>query len=129
MLLGLLVFCTFARFSLASTAFTGRLDSTFHPIHSYGAPVNAKYDYVVIGGGTAGLVVAARLAEDPSNSVAVIEAGGFYEIDSNLSTIPADDILYAGASPKDVNPLIDWGFVTVPQSVRAPRIYRHRFCD
>jgi len=32
-------------------------------------------DYIVIGGGTAGLAVATRLSEDPHNSVAVIEAG------------------------------------------------------
>ncbi|TBU35744.1 hypothetical protein BD311DRAFT_12890 [Dichomitus squalens] len=33
------------------------------------------FDYVVVGGGTAGLVVAARLSEDPHTTVAVIEAG------------------------------------------------------
>lgn len=34
-----------------------------------------EFDYVVIGGGTAGLVVATRLAEDPQTTVGVIEAG------------------------------------------------------
>lgn len=34
-----------------------------------------SFDYIVIGGGTAGLVVAARLSENPDVSVCVIEAG------------------------------------------------------
>jgi choline dehydrogenase len=51
--------------------------------NSFGVPgVNATYDYVVIGGGTAGLTIAARLAEDSDVSVAVIEAGGFYHQDN-----------------------------------------------
>ena len=33
------------------------------------------FDYVIIGGGTAGLVLAGRLSEDPNISVAVLEAG------------------------------------------------------
>ncbi|HEY2724069.1 MAG TPA: GMC family oxidoreductase N-terminal domain-containing protein [Pseudonocardiaceae bacterium] len=36
---------------------------------------SAEFDYVVIGGGTAGCVVAARLSEDPAVSVCVLEAG------------------------------------------------------
>lgn len=36
---------------------------------------NKEFDFMVVGGGTAGLVVAARLSEDPAVRVAVIEAG------------------------------------------------------
>lgn len=71
---------------------------------SFGVARNATYDYVVVGGGNAGLTVAARLAEDPYLSVAVVEAGSFYEIENgNLSQIPANDIYWTGKDPKDVN--------------------------
>jgi choline dehydrogenase-like flavoprotein len=60
---------------------------------SFGVPgKNASYDYVVIGGGTGGLTIAARLAEDRNASVAVIEAGGVYQIDNGngrLATMAA----------------------------------------
>ncbi|KAL9078533.1 MAG: hypothetical protein Q9157_002556 [Trypethelium eluteriae] len=55
---------------------------------AFGAPgADANFDYVVVGGGTAGLTLATRLSANKSMSVAVIEAGGFYEIDNgNYST-------------------------------------------
>ena len=37
--------------------------------------VKNGYDYVVVGGGSAGCVVAARLSEDPAVQVALIESG------------------------------------------------------
>ncbi|RAK94979.1 GMC family oxidoreductase [Aspergillus ibericus CBS 121593] len=78
---------------------------------------NATFDYIVVGGGTAGLTLATRLAEQQTGSVAVIEAGGFYEIDNgNLSQVPASAGQFTGRSPTDWQPLIDWGTVTTPQA-------------
>jgi choline dehydrogenase-like flavoprotein len=48
--------------------------------------ISQKYDYVVVGGGTAGLCVAARLTEDPKVTVAVLEAGENRIDDKAVST-------------------------------------------
>jgi choline dehydrogenase len=87
------------------------------PIEEHQKRQDAEFDYVIIGGGTAGLVLANRLSEDSSIQVAVIEAGTFYQISNPLlSSTPAGDVIWAGASPLDTNPLVDWNFITVPQA-------------
>jgi choline dehydrogenase-like flavoprotein len=64
------------------------------------------YDYVIVGGGSAGCVLAARLSEDPSASVCLIEAGGR---DTNpLIHMPV------GFAKMTTGPLT-WGLVTAPQ--------------
>ncbi|KAL8877111.1 MAG: hypothetical protein Q9198_004814, partial [Flavoplaca austrocitrina] len=47
--------------------------------------------------------------------VAVIEAGGYYEQDNgNISIVPGYASFFSGTDPTDINPLVDWGFVTQP---------------
>lgn len=78
---------------------------------------NATYDYVIVGGGTAGLTLAARLVEQHAGTVAVVEAGTFYELsNSNNSMLPGGDGAFTGKGVNDWQPLIDWGYVTTPQA-------------
>lgn len=64
-----------------------------------------EYDYVVIGAGSAGSVMAARLSEDSAVSVLLLEAGG----PENLFTdIPMNSFSHQRSK-------IDWNYETVPQ--------------
>ena len=84
----------------------------------FGLPgLNATYDYVIVGGGTAGLTVASRLAENTSQSVAVIESGNISEISNgNNSQVPAYSLRGIGGD-EYVNSWVDWGLETVEQPV------------
>ncbi|KAF2173924.1 GMC oxidoreductase [Zasmidium cellare ATCC 36951] len=85
---------------------------------AFGVPgQNYTFDYVIVGGGNAGLTVAYRLAQNSALNIAVVEAGTFYETtNGNLSQIPQSDLYYAGKAVNDWQPGIDWGFVTTPQT-------------
>lgn len=79
--------------------------------------VSATFDYVIVGGGTAGLALANRLSVNQNLKIAVVEAGTLYEItDPLLSTSPGGDVIFVGSDPSDNNPLVDWSFVTQPQA-------------
>ncbi|KAH8201629.1 hypothetical protein TruAng_004235 [Truncatella angustata] len=85
---------------------------------SFGTPnQDATYDYAVIGGGTGGSAIAARLAEDGTASVALIEAGGFpWEDLGNQTEVPGYTWRFeAFANLSDTNPTVDWDLETAPQ--------------
>ncbi|KAE9385062.1 alcohol oxidase [Gymnopus androsaceus JB14] len=57
------------------------------------------FNFVIVGGGTASVTIAAQLAEDSSVMVALIEAGSFYELDNApLSSTPFSDLISSGLS-------------------------------
>ena len=79
---------------------------------------NKWFDILVIGSGTAGAVLAARLSEDPALKVGLVEAVGVPS-DPRI----ADQIDDPRAWPLLQGSAIDWGHRTVPQRHAANRVF------
>jgi choline dehydrogenase-like flavoprotein len=73
------------------------------------------YDFVIVGGGSAGCVLAARLSEDPASTVLLLEAGGSDR--HPLYHVPA-------GFAKLTKGLGSWGWQTVPQRHMQGRTIR-----
>ncbi|KAG8187898.1 hypothetical protein JTE90_001661 [Oedothorax gibbosus] len=80
---------------LTFSPFSPKLSRTF----------DQQYDYIVVGAGSAGSVVASRLSEDPCVRVLLLEAGGRTD---PITEIPAAAFLVE-------NTEMDWRYKTVPQ--------------
>jgi choline dehydrogenase-like flavoprotein len=65
----------------------------------------AEFDFIVVGGGSAGAVIASRLSEDPACQVALIEAGDRPPEISSLPIAPA---------AMQLNPTTDWMYTADP---------------
>ena len=74
------------------------------------------FDYVVVGGGTAGCALAARLSEDSRRTVCLLEAGGSGK--SMLVNIPAAVAMVQRSAT------LNWRFQSVPQ----PQLNGRRMC-
>ncbi|KAK0225610.1 alcohol oxidase [Armillaria fumosa] len=67
-----------------------------------------QFDYLIVGGGTSGLCVAARLSEDKNIVVGVLEAGGY---DPDLPEIAVPGLV----GHTMAHPVYDWSFFSEPQ--------------
>lgn len=75
---------------------------------SLGVAANRSYDYIVVGGGTSGLVVANRLSELNNVTVAIIEAGGSVFNNSDVTDVLGYSLAFGSE--------VDWAYQTENQT-------------
>lgn len=76
-------------------------------------PSQDTYDYIIVGAGSAGCVLANRLSEDPRNRVLLLEAGGSHK--RFFVTMPA------GLGELFYDPAVNWCFETEPDQQMGGR--------
>jgi choline dehydrogenase len=79
-----------------------------------GRSIDRAYDYIIVGAGSAGCAIAARLSENAACRVLLVEAGG---ADISRSALQSP-VLWASNFGTDV----DWAYRTIPQAKAAGRI-------
>ncbi|KAH8656649.1 hypothetical protein BGZ60DRAFT_507906 [Tricladium varicosporioides] len=82
-------------------------------------PLKSSYDFIIVGGGAAGLAVASRISECPNTTVLVLEAGSAPDL-FKYYDVPA-------LAPNLLGSQLDWGFVTPAQkSLNGRSLTYHR---
>ncbi|KAL0064314.1 hypothetical protein AAF712_008760 [Marasmius tenuissimus] len=76
-------------------------------LHSLDELKSTSYDYVIVGAGTAGSVLASRLSEDGENRILVVEAG--------VDNADIQNIIVPFLAPRAINTVVDWNFTSTPQ--------------
>ncbi len=78
------------------------------------ANLRAEYDYIVVGAGAAGCVLALRLSQDGRASVLVIEGGG--------TNLDQEKIFNPGIYTRNFGSDTDWGYKSTPQKALNNRV-------
>lgn len=76
-----------------------------------------RYDYIVVGAGSAGAVIAARLTEDPACRVLLLEGGGSDR--TSICTVPG--MVSIIHTVPQIKKKFDWGYKTTPNALTLDR--------